>query len=378
MRIEILSLDDAKKYVKLDHFGMLKRLVFPNYFAVCAIERVKGKDVPAGIAVASETENGVYIDWLFVKNSFRNMGFGKALLTKIFDVAVELDKPNVFFRIYRKMFTPEKYEEVKKYLMRHMFSDTGKKYSEYNIDLASFTDDTVIAVDRKKTLKAKPLGILKPAEIRTAIKSLMGESTSMTLYDVKQYPLVFDAKLSSVLMFEDEACGLMLVKSTGRELYPVFMYSESPQETSALMVCSGLLASLYMPENAIIRFLFDDKNMQKYLKGVFPDFRYDVELMSADMSDYIGDMDIDDFDYDLDDDFDDDDFEENYDEDTEYIDDYDEDIDEDDSVDDEEDKDDSVDDEEDEDDSDIDDYEEEVDDSDIDDYEEDDDNEEDE
>ena len=317
MRIETITLEDIKKYNILDPFGTLKRLVFPNYFAVCAFDRDNGgNETPAGIAVACEEKDGVSIDWLFVKSGFRKKGIGYALIKRLFDLAIELEKNSVYFRVKKEAGLARMTESVKRYLLNHSFAETKKKYMEYCIDVKSFTDNPVIAVDKKKILKAKPLGILKPAEILKAVKSLMGEKTAMALYEMDEYVPVFDAKLSSVLMFEDEACGLLLMKSTGSDCYPVFLYSESPQETSALMVCSGLLASLYLSERTNIRFMFPDKEIQSYLKKVFPDYSYGVEIMCADMSEFAGDEDdfaFDDEDDDEDDfdfDFEDDDVEE--------------------------------------------------------------------
>ncbi len=352
MRIETITLEDIKKYSNLDPFGTLKRLVFPNYFAICAFDRESGgNETPAGIAVACEEKDGVSIDWLFVRSGFRKKGIGEALIKRLFDLAIELEKNGVYFKVKKEAGLSRMTESVKKYLTNRSFTETKKKYMEYCIDVKSFTDNPVIAVDKKKILKAKPLGILKPAEILKAVKSLMGEKTAMALYDMDEYVPVFDAKLSSVLMFEDEACGLLLMKSTGSDCYPIFLYSESPQETSALMVCSGLLASLYLSDRTNIRFMFPDKDLQSYMKKVFPDYSYGVEIMFSDMKDYIGDEDDDeddfifedddedddDFDFDFDDDDLDDDEDDNDNEDEDDIDDPDEDPEDEDGYSDEED-----------------------------------------
>ena len=303
MRIDTITIADIKKYAKLDHFGTLKRLVFPNYFAIVAFERKEGAgEVPAGLAVACEMDEKICIDWLFVRNNFRRQGVGVALIQRIFDLAVEMEKASVEFRIKKDAVPLGRINEVKEYLKLRSFEETTRRYYEFAIDFESFTDNPVISTEKK--LKAKPLGILKPLEIRNALKDLMGEKAAMSLYDMQEYTPVFDAKLSSVLTFEDEACGLLLIKSTGKECYPVFIYAESPQETSALMVCSGLLASLNMPQEANIRFILEDKEIQGFLKDVFPNSRIEVEIMAADMTKYLED----DEDYDDEDDEDDDDF----------------------------------------------------------------------
>ena len=308
MRIETLTIEEIKTFNKFDPFGTLKKLVFPNYFAVAAYEKDEHfNEIPTGVIVACENDDDVCIDWFYVRGNYRKRGIGEALIKKVFDVAVELDKKQVFFKLKRAVGLAEKTDDLKSYLKHRMFTETNMKYFEYIIDLPGFTDNPVIAVDNRKTLKAKPLGVLKPAEVMKALKMLMGEKTASSLYNMGEYTPVFDAKLSSVLMFEEEACGLLLMKSTGNDCYPVFLYSESFQETSALMVCSGLLASLYMPEKSNIKILLSDKEIQSYLKKVFPDYRYEVELVMADMSSYTNDDAIDEDDSD-DDYFDDDDF----------------------------------------------------------------------
>ena len=120
--MEILKLQEDQKqfFAHLDPFGFMSASGLPGAFALGAVVKEGGNDVPAGLCVVRRLPGSLRIEWLAVDGPYQMQGIGDEICYSIVNLAKEMGLERVEAAFYRNPGRDELCEGEQEY-----FADKG-------------------------------------------------------------------------------------------------------------------------------------------------------------------------------------------------------------------------------------------------------------
>lgn len=282
MQIYRLRNEEKSYFDWMDPYGFLSRLALPHYFALAAcVKGEDGGDVPSGLLVASIEEERIIIEWMCVAPEIREQGVGDALLDKVFEIARENNFTQVGAGFIDDPDLKEAEEAASEYFRERGFWEDEDRPGEWNIAVDQLGINSYFKDDKQSIPEAKTLSEFSSGEVRNAIKTLGTSDKASRLFDPTIFNADYDLKLSSVLIADDEPCGLFLIVRADDICYPVFMYAESEREKKALILASAKAAQKELLPGSVICLIAADDETADLAGSVFPEEKTESLLMLA-------------------------------------------------------------------------------------------------
>lgn len=272
----------------LDPWNCLERIEVPGYFAVGAALEEDGEDTPAGLMCCFETPNRIIIEWICTDPGHRYERIGEELIIKAYEIAAHLGKEQVGVLMDHSEDREAFNRDAKDYFMERLFEEEVKmpglwKLKLSNIRKLPWLSDT-------GTIQTQPLGGVSPKSFRNFINTpkTQLDGTMICKFDISGLDMkALDENLSRVILEDDEICGLFAVIATDNSLVPVALYSESEQETKALLGSSAQEALSSFDPDTPVTLVSDDKRTGELLEVIAPGKSVPEDLLLADVSDYL-------------------------------------------------------------------------------------------
>ena len=284
MQIYRLRNEEKRYFDWMDPYGFLSRLALPHYFALAACVRGEdGGDVPSGLLVGSIEEERIIVEWICVAPEIREQGVGDALLDKVFEIARENNFSQVGAGFIDDPDLKKAEEAALEYFRERGFWEDEDRPGEWNILVEQLGVTPYFKEDKQSFPATKTLSELSAGEVRNAIKTLGASDKASRLFDLTKCTADYDLKLSTVLIADDEPCGLFLVIRADDICYPVFMYAESEREKKALILKAAKAARKELPSESVICLIAADDETADLAESLFPNEKTESVLLLADV-----------------------------------------------------------------------------------------------
>ncbi|MBR4528933.1 MAG: hypothetical protein IKO80_01515 [Lachnospiraceae bacterium] len=283
MKITRLWQDEAKYFAHLDPYGFMDRAWLPGGFAYAATVNTGEEDEPLGLLVGSRDKELVTAEWICVDPEKRFCGVGEELLVRLFETARHYDLPRVAARLIQETDLRAVMERAAIYFEERFFEEMEDLPGEWEVYPEQIFNYPLFKEDPASYPPAVTLASLKNNKV---IGQLSGRTGAYSLFDIAGDIEGYDAEISSVLLDGEEPCGLLLTKRVNRTLFPVFFYSESDRETTALLLAAagGLAACVDGIDR--IRLISTDERVSDLARNLFPMAEIKSRRLIAQVRDY--------------------------------------------------------------------------------------------
>jgi hypothetical protein len=272
----------------LDPWGCLDHADIPGYFAVGATLEEDGNDFPAGLMCCFESKNRIVIEWICTDPGHRHERIGEGLLLKAYEIAAYLGKAQVGVLIDHSAEKEGFIEDAKSYFTERLFEEEEKLSGISGLKLSDIKKlPWYTGTDTVETL---PLDSIDPQAFRAFITTpeteLDGEE--MCKFKISELDMKTpDKDLSRVILDGDDISGFFAAVAADDCIIPVALYSESEQETDALLRSSVREAAMsYDPDTAVV-LVSDDKKEGELFDRICGEKTHPVDLLLANVSDYL-------------------------------------------------------------------------------------------
>ena len=278
---------DADLFAQFDPFDRLNMLAMPNSFALGALEaNENGEYSPAGLMVAHTTEDSLCINWMGVDSSRQNKGIGEKLLLKAYEIADGGGVRNLCAMISTEYETRKFGKNSEHFFEDRLFETMKEIPPEYIGDLRGLSKLEYMKQDLKIMPKPVSLAKLTSPQIKSALAQLEQIPQASKLCPVQGLKENLDLDLSFVFLDAGEAFGGLLVRNLDACLLPVYLYSESPYEESALILNSFNAAKSVYGMTAMVQIYCTSEKLIPLMERIFADKKDRGKLLVADMDDY--------------------------------------------------------------------------------------------
>ena len=178
------------------------------HVAVGAISEEEGDVKPVGILIAHMTESELVLDWIYVEEAYRRQGIGSGLLGRIMESGLNIRDLEGVMAVLT-----EADEEVLNFLDAANYAIIpAENAGQLHVRLFDFEG----ADDEGKTPGVSSILLSKvPIKYLRAFEDYIKEESLKTrISQGVSYPIlpVAYANCSTVIMYEDEVCGMVLLK----------------------------------------------------------------------------------------------------------------------------------------------------------------------
>ena len=288
MRYIKIKPEQTKFYSWLDPFGYLDHITLPGYFAIGQIEDDEEIEyLISGLMICVCTEDAIVIEWLCIDPDYESKERGEGFLLKAYEIAVSMDKPKLCALMSADMELGNVCNNSKSFFTERLFEKEEAMIGEWNALLSDVAKSKWL-FGPGKLPETKSLGEVKKSSLSSFFEnipedgdaypaSLMGE------IDIKKA----DRRLSRVIVDDDEVCGILLIQKAEDGLWPVFLYSESENETKALIKGAYEEASAKLPADTDVWVRTRFEAVGNILEKVVPKKISDRYLLVASVSEYL-------------------------------------------------------------------------------------------
>ena len=229
MNVNVITRENISEYYSLDPLGLLERLEMPGYVAFGVTKRKIGqKKVPIGLAMYTEQDNTIILEWLYVAEEYRGRGIGEHLLSLLFEIAVSKHILLV------GAFLP--YTEDRNKLCAGIEGYLSERYFYSNITVPGEWEAPLLMLGSSPVIKTKvpsdkrigrvmPLKDLSTAQIRSLFKMLDNNDKAYKLYPLSEKQSIIDMDVSYVCLDDKQLYGAFLYQKVGVDLYSVSIFA---------------------------------------------------------------------------------------------------------------------------------------------------------
>lgn len=289
MDIRVVSVErqDVELFSSLDPFERLSLLNVPSGFALAAVDYEEGEaSALVGLLTGFANEQSLIITWIGVTTERQGQGIGEKLLLAAFEIADEMN-----IGILETLIS-SKYEMEQialggiKFFEDRLFKATKQLPLEYEGTVEDLLKLDYFQKDLDKLPTPRALSSLSPTQLKLALRQIDDIEGAAKLYPVADARALVEPDLSFVYMDDGEAYEGLLVQKIEDYLLPVYFFSESDNESAALLLSSvKAAAAKYGKDTDVEIFSCSDKGLS-LMQKVFPGMTHEGKKLMATIEDY--------------------------------------------------------------------------------------------
>ena len=305
MKIGRLTKEQIEFFADMDPLLMLERLEFPNCFALAATETdmQTQEELPAGLMICAKSDERLIIEWIYVAPSYRMQGVGEQLLVAAFDIAKQLQLPEICAYVNREFGREMICPGEEEFLKDHLFDKEQQLPGEWLTDLQTLSEQNYFKQQKELLPFVTPLQQLTRAKLREALDSLATLEGAAMLYSAADAGAHLDEELSFLISAKGEIRGGILVQCISRNLYetacdtlvlagkeqvlcPVYFCAQSEQEEKALLFAAMEAATKKYAPDTEVHIISRSNICDRLMHEVLPEGGTPSRLFIADVADY--------------------------------------------------------------------------------------------
>jgi len=283
---------DLRKYTGTDTMMYLSRAKLGASYAagVKKVDESTGEETPVGLAICSETNDSLIIQWMEIKGDYRYQGYGDKLLEEIVIYARECGKRKIKAYFEDSFIRKALISRDRNYFIDRGFVKEETLYGEWFADIKTIMlndhgyegkldeklDGNLVIVEN--------IPILKFKSYIDRISENPYVSTYSNLSIKKQD---YDEDISFVLEAEDGSIkGAILIEVIEGVLYPVAFLAEDKRTESIIIHEAVRLARKKYDENTPIQLILKDGRYADTAREYFGNIESTNSYLVAYIADY--------------------------------------------------------------------------------------------
>lgn len=305
MKIGRLTKEQIDFFADMDPLLMLERLEFPNCFALAATETdmQTREELPAGLMICAKSDERLIIEWIYVAPSYRMQGVGEQLLVEAFDIAKQLQLPEICAYVNREFGREMVCPGEEEFLKDHLFDKEQQLPGEWLTDLRTLSEQSYFKQQKERLPFVTPLQQLTRAKMREALDSLASLEGAAMLYSAAEAGAYLDEELSFLISAKGEIRGGILVQCISRNLYEtagdtlvqagkeqvlylVYFCAQSEQDEKALLLATMEAAEKKYAPDTEVHIISRSNICDRLMHEVLPEGGTPCRLLIADVAEY--------------------------------------------------------------------------------------------
>lgn len=214
---------DWLHFKELDPLDRLELMTLPGAFAIGAMDESEEEAVGVGLMVVLQEKDRYVLEWLCVDEDHRRLEIGGALLTMLFDMALEKGHEKVAVRI-----TSELKSDVDRYFFEHFFEDEEKAPDMFRVKVTDFLQNGKLIKPATHGV-CNQVGSLGHSGKNQIWDYISGCGEKFSLYEGQMNWEYVDEELSFASFDKNKKVdGVFICMTRGRNCYPLLLAAEDP------------------------------------------------------------------------------------------------------------------------------------------------------
>ena len=235
---------DAEFFRGMDPYERVRLISLPFCFAIGAIKDEGEEKVPAGLLVASMSNETLIVEWLAVTPEYQWNGIGENLLCKAFQIALGNGISTVQTVIMPEYEKEVALKDAEEYFRERLFTGKTEIGGDIEFMLSEAANASFLKKDNEKEGACRFLSDFTTAERKNIINKLSLIDNAAYTYSPELFIHALDTDISVVCLTGSTLEGGILICTADNTIYPLYIYAKSEAVSEAMMKTAIISAEM--------------------------------------------------------------------------------------------------------------------------------------